>query len=104
MKLFRDKRNVVPLASALVGFAMLVHGMGDGQQAINGAEAQQIFGGSPSPTCNAGAALSGNTDCLGMCANNATYTNVGANGTATSSLSCGTCGGYYTGSVTCPML
>ena len=50
MTLFRVRKNVVALAPAFVGIALLMHSMGGGQQPINGAEAQQIFGGVA--TCN----------------------------------------------------
>jgi hypothetical protein len=101
MTLFRGRKNVVALAPAFVGIALLMHSMGGGQRPINGAEAQQIFGGVA--TCNVGAQLNGNMDCLGACANNPVYGSVGANGTTTKITSCGTCGGNYTGSQNCPI-
>lgn len=67
---------------------------------LDAGAALEIIGGAP--TCNFGAALDGNMSCLGACANNMTYSSVGANGTTVTVVSCGTCGGSYKGTAICP--
>jgi len=102
MRLLHGSKGVVTMAPAFVGMALLVMSMGGGLQQINGSELQQIVGGGDG-TCTQGVQLDGNMDCLGMCANNPTYSGTsGANGTTSTNPSCGTCGGQYKGSTACP--
>ena len=96
--LFRGRKHLVALSPAFVGLALLMQSMEGGQRPINGAEAHQVIVGG---ACTVGTALSGNTDCLGMCANNPTYVAVGANCTQQIQPSCGTCGGTHQGSKSC---
>jgi hypothetical protein len=102
MTSLRGRKNLVALAPALLGLALLMLSMGGDMQTITGSEAQQIFGGDNGTACNVGSQLDGGKDCLGMCANNPTYAAVGANGTRLTTPSCGTCGGNYKGSAACP--
>ncbi len=106
MTFLRGRKNLVALAPAFAGLALLILSVGGGVQPITGAEAQQIFGGHsgaiPALTCVTGAQSDGKMDCLGMCANNPTYAAVGANGTKITTPSCGSCGGTYKGSAACP--
>jgi hypothetical protein len=91
---------ILGIALGIVGLSLLLVEISDRPSTISGSKVHRVVGGQ---TCNYTAQPTGQYDCLGGCLNNPVYTNTGGGSGEQATLkSCGTCGGYYSGKVSCP--